>query len=352
MNSRDRLRTSGARRFCVAPMLDWTDRHARYFMRLVTGRAMLYTEMVTTGALLHGDRDRFLAHHADEGPVALQLGGSDPGELAECAGLGREAGFDEINLNVGCPSDRVRAGRFGACLMAEPELVADCVRAMLEAVPGAVTVKSRIGIDRSDTFDHLERFVEAVAGGGCRTFIVHARKAWLDGLSPRQNREIPPLRHDVVARLKECRPELEIIVNGGILDLDQAEHHLRIVDGVMVGRAACRDPWLLADVDRRIFGVPGAAPSRAAVMARYLDYIEHGSARGVWLKHMIRPILGLYLGRPGARAWRRALSEGAAVPEAGADLVRRALERVEVEQGRNASRPPPRSRGEPVAMFS
>ena len=251
-----------APKFCVAPMMDWTDRHCRFFHRLLTGRARLYTEMVTAEAILHGDRQRLLAFNAEEHPVALQLGGSDPARLAQAATIGEGFGYDEINLNVGCPSDRVQEGRFGACLMAEPDLVARCVAAMRTRVAVPVTVKCRIGIDDQDSEADLERFVSAVANAGCKTFIVHARKAWLEGLSPKENREVPPLDYGRVYRLKAAHPELEIILNGGIGSLEEAATHLAHVDGVALGRAAYQNPYLLAEVDGRLFGddAAGADP--------------------------------------------------------------------------------------------
>src|SRR5262245_41689870 len=257
-------------RFCVAPMMDWTDRHCRFFHRLLTRRALLYTEMMTAEAVLHGNRERLLGFSPEEHPVALQLGGSDPARLAQAAAIGAEYGYDEINLNVGCPSDRVQEGRFGACLMAEPELVADCVAAMRARVPVPVTVKCRIGIDQQDIEADLERFVSAVAAAGCRTFIVHARKAWLQGLSPKENREIPPLDYGRVYRLKAAQPELEIVINGGIASLGEAEAHLAKVEGVALGRAAYQTPYLLAEVDRRLFGATTTPHSRREVVEALL----------------------------------------------------------------------------------
>ncbi len=325
------MNTPLQRRFAVAPMLDWTDRHCRYLLRLISRHALLYTEMVTTGALLHGDAARHLGYDAAEHPVALQLGGSEPRALAGCARMGAEWGYDEINLNVGCPSDRVQNGRFGACLMAEPGLVAECVAAMAAAVEIPVTVKHRIGIDDLDSYDALARFVATVAGAGCRTFIVHARKAWLQGLSPKENREIPPLRYDLVYALKRDLPALEIIVNGGIASLEDAARHLERVDGVMVGRAAYHDPWLLAEVDRRFYGDGHAVPTPHGVVEAYLPYVERQLAAGVPLTRMTRHLLGLFAGRPGARRWRRVLSEGAHRPGAGSDLIRAALREVPPE---------------------
>ena len=316
-------------RFCVAPMMDWTDRHDRYFLRLITRRPRLYTEMVTTGAVIHGDRDHLLGFDVSEHPVALQLGGSDPGDLACAAAIGADRGYDEINLNVGCPSDRVQSGRFGACLMAEPDLVADGVAAMRAAVSIPVTVKHRIGIDRQDSYAELVRFVGTVASSGCGVFIVHARKAWLQGLSPKQNREVPPLDYAVVHRLKADFPELTFVVNGGIQTLDAAEEQLQRADGVMLGRAAYQNPYLLAQVDRRFFADPHPVPSRHQVVTALLPYIERHLQSGGKLKHVTRHILGLFQGCPGARAWRRHLSEQAYRDGAGPEVVRDALDRVQ-----------------------
>jgi tRNA-dihydrouridine synthase A len=303
--------TAGARRFCVAPMMDWTDRHCRYFLRLISKRAYLYTEMITAGAILHGDTERFLAFHPAEHSLALQLGGSDPRELAAAARIAARYGYDEINLNVGCPSDRVQTGRFGACLMAEPKLVAECVAAMGAASALPVTVKTRIGIDQCDEYEFLFDFVSAVAAAGCRSFIIHARKAWLQGLSPKENREKPPLHYDAVYRLKQDFPHLEIIINGSVTDLEQAERHLHKIDGVMLGRAVYHNPYLLADVDRRLFGASRPPLSRHEVIEQLLPYAERELARGARLHHITRHILGLFQGVPGARAWRRHLSENA-----------------------------------------
>lgn len=302
------------RRLSVAPMLDWTDRHCRYFLRLITRRTLLYTEMVTTGALLHGDRARFLRFDPTEHPVALQLGGSDPRDMAVCARMGEDRGFDEIDMNLGCPSDRVQSGRFGACLMAEPALVADCVAAMKGAVRVPVTVKTRIGIDDRDSYEELCALVEALVAAGCDALIVHARKAWLSGLSPKENREVPPLRHDLVLRLKGDFPGLAISINGGITSLAQARVFLERLDGVMIGRAAYQDPWLLAAADQEIFGDPRPPPTRQEVVAAYVTYIEQELAAGVPLTAMTRHVLGLFQGRPGARRWRRMISENAHRP--------------------------------------
>lgn len=316
-----------ARRFSVAPMLDWTDRHCRYFHRLISQQALLYTEMVTTGALIHGDHQRFLQFSAAEHPLAFQLGGSNPRELAFCAKMVEDYGYDEVNLNVGCPSDRVQNGRFGACLMAEPELVAECVAAMTQAVSIPVTVKSRIGIDQRDSYQELVHFVSTVADGGCKTFIIHARKAWLSGLSPKQNRDIPPLRYDVVYQIKQDFPQLEIILNGGITTLDQAEAVLQQVDGVMVGREAYHNPYLLAEVDRRFFGESEEPRSREMIMRLLLPYIQQQleQGEGVRLSSISRHVLGLFHGEPGARGWRRHLSENVCKADAGIDVILAAL---------------------------
>jgi tRNA-dihydrouridine synthase A len=321
-------------RFCVAPMMDWTDRHCRFFHRLLTRHAVLYTEMVTAEAVLRGDRQRLLGFSPEEHPVALQLGGSDVTKLAEAAAFGEAFGYDEINLNVGCPSDRVQEGRFGACLMAEPELVADCVAAMQRRVRVPVTVKCRISIDDQDSEAALQRFVELVAGAGCRTFIVHARKAWLQGLSPKENREVPPLDYDRVFRVKADHAELEIILNGGIESIEQAVGHLDKVDGVALGRAAYQNPYLLAEVDRAVFGAADAddAPSRRQVLEQLLPYAERHMRGGGRLNNIVRHILGLYHRRPRARAFRRHLSEQAPREGAGIGVLREAIELAEGER--------------------
>ena len=295
-------------------MLDWTDRHCRYFLRLISRQALLYTEMVTTGAVLHGDRERLLGFDPSEKPLAVQLGGCDPVALAECARIAAGLGYDEINLNVGCPSDRVQRGRFGACLMAEPDLVAECVAAMARAVPVPITVKTRIGIDERDSYAEFSHFIATVAATGCRTFIIHARKAWLSGLSPKENREVPPLRYDIAAQLKQDFPALTIILNGGIQNLDEAAAHLRVFDGVMIGRAAYHNPYLLADADRRFFGATAPAPTRQAIIADLLPYLQRELDRGVRLHAMTRHLLGLFHGQPGGRIWRRQLGEAALQP--------------------------------------
>lgn len=316
-------------RVCVAPMMEWTDRHCRFFLRQISRRCLLYTEMVTTGAVIHGDRDRLIGFDPAEHPVALQLGGSDPAALAECARIAESWGYDEVNLNVGCPSDRVQSGRFGACLMAEPDLVARCVGAMRDAVSIPVTVKSRIGIDDQEEWPALKGFVDTVAETGATRFIVHARKAYLSGLSPKENRDIPPLRHDLVHRLKAERPDLTVLINGGITTLDAAEEHVAGLDGVMIGRAGYQNPFILADVDRRFFGEPDEVATREQIVERMLPYIEREMARGVPLKAMTRHMLGLFQAVPGAKIWRRHLSETAHRPGAGPDVVETALALVQ-----------------------
>ena len=307
-------------------MMEWTDRHCRYFLRLISKHALLYTEMVTADAVLRGDRNRLLQFHVDEHPVALQVGGSDATSLADAARIGAEFGYDELILNVGCPSDRVQAGRFGACLMGEPELVADLIAAMGEGAKVPVTVKCRIGIDDQDAEESLDRFIDAVAQGGCRTFILHARKAWLQGLSPKENRDIPPIDYDRVYRMKTRRPDLTIIVNGGIGSFSEAEEHLTHVDGVMLGRAAYQDPYILAEVDQRLFGEGEPAPSRLDVLDSFMLYVEAELARGVRLNQMTRHILGLFHGQPRARAFRRVLAENAHLDGAGPDVLKAARE--------------------------
>ena len=317
------------RRFCVAPMMDWTDRHCRYFHRLMSRQALLYTEMVTAEAVLRGDRRRLLAFSPAEHPVALQLAGCDPAALAEAAALGEAHGYDEINLNVGCPSERVQEGRFGACLMAEPELVQRCVAAMRRRLSIPVTVKCRIGIDDQDSARDLDRFVKAVADGGCNSFIVHARKAWLKGLSPKQNRELPPLDYARVYALKAAHPQLEIIINGGIASLAEAAAHLDKVDGVAVGRSAYQNPYLLANVDRDLFGASEPPPPRRKVLERLLPYLEAHLAAGGRLNNVVRHVLGLYHGQPGARAFRRHLSENGPRTSAGIEVLIESLACIE-----------------------
>ncbi len=319
-------------RFCVAPMMEWTDRHCRYFHRQLTRHALLYTEMVTAPAIIHGKREKLIGFDAAEHPVALQIGGSDPRELAEAARIGEAFGYDEINLNVGCPSDRVQAGRFGACLMAEPALVAECVGATREAVRVPVTVKCRIGIDEQDSEADFAHFIDRVAAAGCETFIVHARKAWLDGLSPKQNRDVPPLDCARVYRLKAARPDLTIVINGGIRTLAEAEQHLAHVDGVMLGRAAYQSPGLLTEVDSRFFGTPPQSAHPAAPILRMIPYIERQLASGERLSAITRHMMGLANGMPGARAFRRRLTEGAIVPGAGVAVIFDALRQLRLEE--------------------
>jgi tRNA-dihydrouridine synthase A len=307
-------------------MMDWTDGHCRSFHRLLTRRTLLYTEMVTSNALLHGDWRRLLAHEAAERPLALQLGGDDPAALAACAELAEGLGFCEVNLNVGCPSDRVQRGRFGACLMREPRVVAEAVASMRARVRVPVTVKHRLGIDEQEGFEPLLEFVETVAGAGCEVFVVHARKAWLSGLSPKENREVPPLRHDLVYRLKAARQDLTVVLNGGVASLDEALGHLAHVDGVMIGRAAYHEPWLLAAADRRVFGAAAdPQPDRGAAVAAFLPYAARQLAAGQPLPRLTRHLLGLFHGEPGARRWKRALTEGARRPGAGIEVLEQAL---------------------------
>ncbi len=311
-------------RFSIAPMMDWSDHNCRFFWRLLTRQALLYTEMVTTGALIHGDRQRFLHYNTEEHPVALQLGGSDPQELARCAQWAQEWGYDEVNLNCGCPSDRVQSGMFGACLMANPRLVADCVRSMRDSCDIPVTVKHRIGIDHMESYGELQSFVEPVAEAGCSVFIVHARKAWLQGLSPKQNREIPPLNYAWVYQLKRDFPQLTIVINGGIQTLAECQLHLQHVDGVMLGREAYQNPWMLAEVDSLLFGVDKPADSREDVITALLPYTKQQIERGASLNHITRHILGLYQGVPGARKFRRHLSENAYRKGVGIEVLEQA----------------------------
>lgn len=306
-------------------MLDWSDRHCRFFWRLLTKRAVLYTEMVTSGAILHGAAARFLRFDASEHPIALQLGGSDCADLARCAKLAEQHGYDEVNLNCGCPSDRVQNGAFGACLMAQPQRVADCMKAMQDACSLPVTIKHRIGIDDLDSYDAMANFVGTIAATGCTTFIVHARKAWLNGLSPKENREIPPLRYADVYRLKQEFPQLNIVINGGIESLGACREHLQHVDGVMLGRAAYHNPYLLSTVDRDLFDAGAAVATRAEVIERLLPYIEEEMRDGATLHPITRHILGLYQGEPGARQFRRILSERAHRPGADVAVLMEAL---------------------------
>ena len=309
----------------VAPMMDWTDRHCRYFHRIITRNTLLYTEMVTTGALIHGDRDRYLLFNDREHPVALQLGGSNPDDLAICAKMVEDYGYDEVNLNVGCPSDRVQNGRFGACLMAEPELVGECISVMKNSVSIPVTVKSRIGIDGMDSYQDLVHFVATVAAGGCETFIIHARKAWLKGLSPKQNREIPPLRYDMVYQLKQDFSHLGIILNGGITSMEQVEKELQQLEGVMLGREAYHNPYILAEVDHRFYKSSLSPKTRHEIVHAFIPYLQQQIKSGIRLSCMTRHILGLFHGQPGAKGWRRYISENACKPDADETVVLQAL---------------------------
>ncbi len=304
--------------------MECTDRHDRFLLRLVSKHALLYTEMLTTQALINGDRNRLLGFDDNEHPVAVQLGGSDPTQMAICARYAEAEGYDEVNINVGCPSDRVQAGRFGACLMVEPHTVAECVAAMRAVVQIPVTVKTRIGIDHQDSFEHLCAFIEHVASAGCETFIVHARKAWLHGLSPKQNREVPPLNYTQVYKLKKTYPHLCIVINGGVKSLDQVEFHLQHVDGVMMGREAYANPYLLSSIDQRFFGESGDPRSRQQVLDHYLDYCEQQVKNGCRLSHLSKHVIGLFHGQPGAKAWRRHLSDNIHRPDASIEVIRQA----------------------------
>ena len=316
-------------RFCVAPMLDWTDRHCRFFLRQMSRHTRLYTEMINTGAIVHGARARFLRFNPAEHPVALQFGGSELDEIRQAAELAAHYGYDEINLNCGCPSDRVQEGRFGACMMKEPDHVAAAVRTMRAATDLPVTVKHRIGVDDSEDYPFMRHFVETVAAAGCEVFIVHARKAWLKGLSPKENREIPPLKYELVYRLKQEFPQLTIVINGGIKTLDECDEHLKHVDGVMLGREIYENPYLLSAVDARLFGDHHPMPSRHEVIDRLKYYAMDEMDRGAALQHITRHILGLYRGLPGGRAFRRVLSQGAIHGSTDIELLDDALAEVE-----------------------
>lgn len=315
-------------KFSVAPMLDWTDRHCRYFHRILTKQSLLYTEMVTTGAILFGKGD-YLTFNAEEHPVSLQLGGSDPVSLAKCAKLAEQRGYDEINLNVGCPSDRVQNGMFGACLMGNATLVADCIKAMQDAVTIPVTVKHRIGIDQQDSYEFVCHFIETIMPY-CQTFIVHARKAWLSGLSPKENREVPPLDYERVYQLKRDYPELVIAINGGITSLEQIKIHLQHVDGVMVGREAYQNPMLLSEIDQQIFAKDHAITNPISVIEQLFPYIEVELAKGTQLNHIMRHTLGIFNGKKGAKQWRRYLSENAHKKGAGLEVVEKALSFIQL----------------------
>ncbi|SEG73601.1 tRNA dihydrouridine(20/20a) synthase DusA [Vibrio hangzhouensis] len=320
-----------ASRLSVAPMLDWTDRHCRYFHRLLSSQTLLYTEMVTTGAIIHGKGD-FLAFNEEEHPVALQLGGSNPTDLATCAKLAQERGYDEVNLNVGCPSDRVQNGRFGACLMAEPDLVAECVAAMREVVDIPVTVKTRIGIDDQDSYEFLTKFVSTVSEkGGVDQFTIHARKAWLSGLSPKENREIPPLDYPRAYQIKKDFPHLNVAVNGGVKTLEESLQHLQHLDGVMIGREAYQNPYILAQVDQLIFGLDTPVKKRKQIVEEMYPYIERQLANGSYLGHISRHMIGLFQAMPGARQWRRYISENAHKKGAGIEVLETALAKIPSE---------------------
>ncbi|MFQ5661163.1 MAG: tRNA dihydrouridine(20/20a) synthase DusA [Gammaproteobacteria bacterium] len=311
---------------CIAPMMTHTDRHFRYFLRLISRRVMLYTEMLTSAALIYGDTEKFLKYNPEELPLAIQIGGSNPGELARCAKMAEDAGYNEVNLNIGCPSARVQSGRIGACLMAEPRLVAECIAAMNSAAHIPVTVKTRIGIDNHDHYDDLREFIRLVSASGCKTFIIHARKAWLEGLSPRQNREVPPLRYEVVYRIKRDFPALEIVINGGFTSVEQIRKQYSFVDGVMIGRVVSNNPYMLAGVDEELFGTPTAVVSRRETLRRYMDYIEAELAQGSPLSHMTRHLFGLFQGKAGARAYRRYLGEAIYKPHAGIEVLEKAMQ--------------------------
>lgn len=309
----------------IAPMMECTDRHDRFFLRLIAPHVLLYTEMITTAALIHGDFERFLLFHPSEHPIALQLGGSEPAKLAYSAKLGADFGYDEINLNVGCPSPRVKSGRFGACLMLEPQLVADCVAAMCDVVDIPVTVKCRIGVDQQDSYDFLTKFVEKISKAGAEVFIIHARKAWLNGLSPKQNREIPPLRYDIVKQLKQDFPHLSIILNGGIKTAQEIEQALTFADGVMIGREAYSNPYFLADIDKKYYSNENSL-SREAIIEKLIPYVEEQLKNNIKLSSITRHILGLFQHQKGARSWRRYLSENAHKNDAGIDVIKKALD--------------------------
>ena len=309
------------RTLSIAPMMDYTDRHDRYFLRLISKKVLLYSEMVTCPALIHGDSRRFLRFNQTEHPIALQLGGSNPQDLTLCAQMAEQTGYDEVNLNVGCPSDRVKSGKFGACLMAEPELVAQCISAMQAKVKIPVTVKCRIGIDDQDELKQLPLFIKIVADAGCEVFIIHARKAWLLGLSPKENRDVPPINYPLVYDMKHQFPNLNISINGAIKTLEEVKTHLRYIDGVMIGRAAYHDPYMLAEVDNVLFGSNNEVPSRKEILTRYMPYIEEQLAEGIKLTNISRHILGLFQGLPGARQWRRHISENANKPAADTQVV-------------------------------
>ena len=316
------------RRFTVAPMMDWTDRHCRYFHRLLSKNAVLYTEMVTTGALIHADPDRFLRYNREEQPVALQLGGSNATDLAKCTKMAEDYGYNEVNLNVGCPSDRVQNNMIGACLMAHPQLVADCLKQMQDAVTIPVTVKHRLGIDDMDSYDELKQFVETVRTSGCNVFIIHARKAILQGLSPKENRDVPPLKYEWVYQIKQEFPELEVHINGGIKSIEECHTHLQYVDGVMLGREAYQNPYILAEVDQAFYGSSDPIIGRKQAALNMIPYIEQQLDKGVPLNHIVRHMLGLFHAQRGGKQFRRFISENAHKPGASIEVLLNALERV------------------------
>ena len=327
------------RRFTTAPMMEWSDSHCRQFWRHITRDAVLYTEMVTTGAIIHGNnRERFLGYGKEEHPIALQLGGSNAAELAQCAKYAQEWGYDEVNLNVGCPSDRVQNNMIGACLMGHPQLVADGIKAMQDVVDIDVTVKHRIGIDDQDSYPELVNFVGTVADTGCKTFIVHARKAILQGLSPKENRDIPPLKYDWVYQLKQDFPDLEILINGGLNNFDQMQQQLEHVDGVMLGREAYHNPYIMAEVDNVFYGHEKAIPSRHKIVEDFMPYIEEQLSKDIYLSHITRHILGIFHGQPGARQFRRYISENAHKPGSGIEVLRTALSKVPTDAENEANR--------------
>lgn len=309
----------------VAPMMAWTDSHERFFLRLISRKVLLFTEMITTGAIIHGDRERLLWFNPIELPLVLQLGGSEPHDMAECARMAADRGFSEVNINVGCPSDKVRSGRFGACLMLEPNRVRKCVEKMMAVADLPISIKSRIGVDDRDSYDDLFSFVKEVAKSGCGKFIVHARKALLSGLSPKENREIPPLRYEFVHRLKDDFPDLEIIINGGIRDLNEVVAQLALVDGVMLGREAYQNPYLLADIDSQFYGIKTPKKTREEIIYQFLPYVRSQVATGVPLPRIVRHVLGLYKNQPGARGWRKCLSEDVRLPGASVTVVEQAI---------------------------
>lgn len=327
------------RRFTTAPMMEWSDSHCRQFWRHITSEAVLYTEMVTTGAVIHGkNRERFLGYGKEEHPIALQLGGSNAKELAECAKYAQEWGYDEVNLNVGCPSDRVQNNMIGACLMGHPQLVADGIKAMQDAVDIDVTVKHRIGIDDQDSYPELVNFIDTIAKTGCKTFIVHARKAILQGLSPKENRDIPPLKYDWVYQIKQDFPDLEILINGGLNQFEQMKQQLEHVDGVMVGREAYHNPYIMAEVDNAFYGHKKSIPSRHQIIENFMPYIEEQLSKDIYLSHITRHILGIFHGQPGARQFRRHISENAHKRGSGIEVLQAALAKVPTEAENEANR--------------